>query len=359
MTRLQPIVPASLVFTSLLLLVMWDCAVAEVPIIECHPRKLENVDDVLYRPKDICVVGNAIFVADMGNNRIVEFTTEGTMTREYGAAGSRLGEFVSPQSVAVTTDDRMIVADLGNRRVCSVNLEDGSHSLFEKGFPVFDVIADGQSVLYTGTRLQGEPLLLHRDSEGVQSGIGEPFSTTHEYYSVFRNVNTVVIDKEGPTIVVGSPALGVIRVLSEAGEIISEFFLGGDDLNYIRHQAWHFMIKGPSEEVLVDRRSISKATREDVEDDLVALAQPKNFGFPVYLFDLKLWNNRIFVLVGKRLLEYSMDGELLARYDFLSDENERIYIFSFDFDDSGRFWGLDSNYTFGIYLVDTAEWREN
>lgn len=359
MTRLRSIAAASFLVSSLLLMVPWDSAMAAVPITECRLRKLETVDGVLYRPKDICLVGNAVFVADMGNNRIVEFTTDGTMTREFGAAGSSLGEFVSPQSVTVTTDGRLIVADVGNKRVCSVNLKDGSHSLYESGFYVFDVTADGQSVLYTGTRAQREPLLLYRDSGGVQSGIGEPFPITHEYDSVFRNANTVVVDKDGPTIVVGSPALAVIRVLSEAGDVISEFFLGGDELNYVRHEAWHKMLKGPTEEVFLNRRSISKATREDVEDDLAALAQPKRFGFPSYISDLKLWNNRIFVLVGERLLEYSIDGELLARYTFLSDENKHIYIFAFDFDNSGRFWGVDSKHTFGIYFVDTAEWREN
>lgn len=61
---------------------------------------------------------NHVYVVDYGNNRVEEFTTEGTYLRQFGSRGSENGQFSSPWSI--DSDPRtgnLFVTDLLNQRV--------------------------------------------------------------------------------------------------------------------------------------------------------------------------------------------------------------------------------------------------
>lgn len=57
-----------------------------------------------------------LFIADTGNDRILLFTAEGEFIEDWGRRGSRPGEFVAPQGIAIK-DDEVYILDSGNRRV--------------------------------------------------------------------------------------------------------------------------------------------------------------------------------------------------------------------------------------------------
>ncbi len=58
-----------------------------------------------------------VWVADTGNNRVEEFTGEGAYVAAYGTAGTGNGQFSKPQGVAVDSEGNVWVADTGNNRV--------------------------------------------------------------------------------------------------------------------------------------------------------------------------------------------------------------------------------------------------
>lgn len=63
-----------------------------------------------------------IFVADESNNRIVQISNmDGTGWRSLGASGNGVGQFNSPQRVAVDSLGRIYIADTGNNRIVRVN----------------------------------------------------------------------------------------------------------------------------------------------------------------------------------------------------------------------------------------------
>ncbi len=63
----------------------------------------------------IDAAGN-VWVADSGNNRIEEFSSEGAFIAAYGSLGSGNGQFQSPESVAYD-DGLLYVTDTGNNRI--------------------------------------------------------------------------------------------------------------------------------------------------------------------------------------------------------------------------------------------------
>jgi RHS repeat-associated protein len=58
-----------------------------------------------------------VWVADTGNNRVEEFTGEGAYVAAYGTVGTGNGQFSKPQGVAVDNEGNVWVADTGNNRV--------------------------------------------------------------------------------------------------------------------------------------------------------------------------------------------------------------------------------------------------
>ena len=67
---------------------------------------------------DLAVDGAGdIWIADTGNDRILEFSSSGTPLNQFGATGSGDGQFRSPVAIAIDATGAVYVVDRGNDRV--------------------------------------------------------------------------------------------------------------------------------------------------------------------------------------------------------------------------------------------------
>ena len=78
--------------------------------------------DTFNKPSDVLVAPNGhIYVADGhfpgGNNRIVEFSPDGTFVRQWGEQGQANGEFWDPHALAMDSQGRLFVGDRANSRI--------------------------------------------------------------------------------------------------------------------------------------------------------------------------------------------------------------------------------------------------
>lgn len=72
----------------------------------------------LSSPRGIAVDGQGnIFVADLGNHRIVVFDAQGKVTATWGKKGNAAGEFNEPSGVAIAPSGELLVADSWNGRI--------------------------------------------------------------------------------------------------------------------------------------------------------------------------------------------------------------------------------------------------
>jgi DNA-binding beta-propeller fold protein YncE len=62
-------------------------------------------------------LGDSVYVADTGNHRIQEFTSEGVFITKWGSEGEGNTEFDSPYKVAVDRSGNVFVTDTDNHRV--------------------------------------------------------------------------------------------------------------------------------------------------------------------------------------------------------------------------------------------------
>ena len=69
-------------------------------------------------PVGVTVIDNGhVYVTDGGNNRVQEFTSDGTFVAQWGSAGSGDGQFNTPFGIVSDSSGNMYIADNGNNRI--------------------------------------------------------------------------------------------------------------------------------------------------------------------------------------------------------------------------------------------------
>jgi DNA-binding beta-propeller fold protein YncE len=73
-------------------------------------------------PTDVVVAANGdVFVSDgheaASNNRILKFTRDGRLVKQWGGTGSAPGQFIVPHALALDSQGRLFVADRDNDRI--------------------------------------------------------------------------------------------------------------------------------------------------------------------------------------------------------------------------------------------------
>ncbi len=85
-----------------------------------YPAKASGPDSLLalYGPRDIAILANGnLLVTDTGNERVIEYTPDGTPVTSFGSAGKGPGQFQEPVGIAVAPDGTIYVADTWNNRI--------------------------------------------------------------------------------------------------------------------------------------------------------------------------------------------------------------------------------------------------
>src|SRR5262245_46419842 len=86
------------------------------------PGQSGSGPDHFTSPSDVAVAQNGdVFVADghndMGNNRVVRFSSDGKFIKAWGKSGWAPGEFHALHAIAIDTRGRIFVGDRGNNRI--------------------------------------------------------------------------------------------------------------------------------------------------------------------------------------------------------------------------------------------------
>ena len=71
----------------------------------------------LYNPMNLYVAGGQVYVTDFGNSRVKIFNMNGTYLKSLGSYGRRPGQFVRPKGIAVDQDLNLFVVDAGFQNV--------------------------------------------------------------------------------------------------------------------------------------------------------------------------------------------------------------------------------------------------
>ncbi|MBP1990960.1 YIP1 family protein [Paenibacillus eucommiae] len=108
-----------------------------------------DIDIPLSAPSDVYIAAdNHVYVADTGNNRIVEFDEQGKFIRSVGTNEGE-GVLNAPEGVFVSKDGMIYVADTGNKRIAKYAANGDYIRMFEK--PQSPLLPEGY--FYVPTKL--------------------------------------------------------------------------------------------------------------------------------------------------------------------------------------------------------------
>jgi YYY domain-containing protein len=172
----------------------------------------------LYGPRGVTVAPNGrVWVADTGNHRVVSYAPDLTDPKYFGKRGSGPNEFSTPVGIAATTSGEILVADTSNRRIRVLGPNGESRRSFpvpawgENSEPQLAVAEDG--TIYATDPGPGAVLIL--DPAG---SVRERITSDGEGHG-FSNPTGIAIDPKARILYVvnaGSSSIGRLPLAQES-----------------------------------------------------------------------------------------------------------------------------------------------
>ena len=143
-------------------------------------------------PVSISIMGEVMYISDMGNHRIQKLTTGGKFLHKFGKEGSDQGQFMGPRGVIVDSKNRVIVSDKQNNRV-QVFSQDGDWLLTIDGNGWGDNCFQSPNGLSLDP--QGNIHVAAGDSNTIK--VFTPEGTYVRSYGDVKTPSGVAVDEEG------------------------------------------------------------------------------------------------------------------------------------------------------------------
>lgn len=158
-----------------------------------------------------------VYVADTGNKRIRVYTSTGQFVRDIGSGGSGPGQLDEPTGLAMHPDGRLFVADTWNRRVSVFNTNDGTFMYSfnvrgwyeELGNRPYLAIDPGRGMVYVTDPDAGRVLVY--DSMGNCVGSFGQSSRENPGSTQFTTVGGIVVDSAGNVFVADAGSGRVLK----------------------------------------------------------------------------------------------------------------------------------------------------
>lgn len=180
----------------------------------------------LYRPVDLVLDEDSLFVLDMDDHNIKVFSKAGTFLYTIGRKGQGPGEFHRPCGLDVL-DGCVYVADAGNRRIQVLDKRGTHLTGFKVPFSPYRILAleeDKMVVLgLPSGRFGGEKLLHCFDGVGKPSWEAiESFFSGDSVYDLMRNRMFIRKTEAGEVWLVPGADSRIVRRMSAAGFMLGE-----------------------------------------------------------------------------------------------------------------------------------------
>jgi tripartite motif-containing protein 71 len=180
----------------------------------------------LSSPRGIAVgPAGEVYVADMGNNRIVKYNADGTFGTTWGTKGKDAGQFQEPSGVAVDSQGGVYVADAWNGRIQKFTNQGGYVGEISPKAGNFysprNVAVDSQGYIYVADT--GNSCVKKFDADAnLAKRWGELGSGRDRFQETFG----LWVDRENH-IYVGDAGNRKIKIFDNQGKFIREQFVKG------------------------------------------------------------------------------------------------------------------------------------
>ncbi|MEI6899653.1 MAG: hypothetical protein WCL00_07235 [Bacteroidota bacterium] len=82
-------------------------------LLNTFPKSVPGKEDYLFSPTNIYIRNDTLYVSDMGDFKVKLFSTEGVFLKSVGNLGTKVGQMVRPKGIAVDKESNLYVVDAG------------------------------------------------------------------------------------------------------------------------------------------------------------------------------------------------------------------------------------------------------
>jgi hypothetical protein len=284
-----------------------------------------------------------ILIADRLNNRLVEFSPQGTLLNIIGSIGSCRGDFSGPSDIAVV-DTIIFVADRNNKRICLLSHTFEWLGEIQTGTAVDQLIPGPDQTVYASCRMDkpGMYLFDQYSRNGQKLGqFGSIIGPSESPWSVRTLLNRVVaarIDEE--TMVICNQSVPVCAIGNGLENLSTSWLIEHDLIETLQ---WFYS----SHTDIVDTSLVADKIR--TEEDYLSnayLIASKSHEAAELISQVIGYGDNILVILSSMIHEYDRTGKLLRRTYLRDRLGYRAYASRIDIGSDGVLYALDGIYTF-------------
>ncbi len=246
----------------------------------------------------------------------------------------------SPWDLFMDSAGRLYVTDVGTKTIHSYDFRNKKWGCVKLDHNPIYGAAVGNSIFFNGGKSDGGLAVIElTGDEGTRHGLGQRIDVGDGPASLDYNVNSITLAVDDQHVVVGYISIARVRVYRRTGELVSDFTLTGDMIDRVRKY------------YLEDSCEQEPITSALLVDDMRKRAQPGQFNYPVYIADMVLRGDSLFVLAGNVISEYRLDGTKATTYPISGKfDGERVIVH--EFAAAGNdFIGLDAHHYKKLYRI--------
>jgi len=249
--------------------------------------------------------------------------------------------FKSPFELEFGYGERLLVTEMSERYMSVFDIGREAWSKWPLGHRAAYCGADADGLVINSHRTEDAHLVEHLDRSGNRTLIGRSYRGEDESDKIVNAMNWAKLDIEGDHVVVGHIGLGLIRVFRTSGVEMVSFELLDESADRVRRNYLHHKYGTLRDDVTYDLAA--------AEYDLKCSDGP----LPVYISDIKLKNESIYVMVGSDILVYDLRGNMLSAHALRGEVDGRlVFCHAFTIDDSAHIIGMDTEFHSRVHYYD-------
>jgi len=309
-------------------------------------------EDFFERPIAVCTnMDGHVLVLDQWQNCVWVFDYDGTPLDRYFAPEYQNDHLSSPRDMAVDSRSWIYIADTGNNRIAVLDERGNFKFELDLGFDVItiDVLKNGNIFVQSNPNTSSHLMNIYTP-EGKKIGeIGKLWidklgregmnRALNRYYAAgTQGTKEIIIARQG------IPLVSAIDVDSREGY---SFLITGSEIDTTRSRYFYSL----SESFAQNQHSMNQNPGlqnfiADIENTIVDGGRPT---IVQYIAGAEYYGDRIYLLVDGRILVYSLDGVLHARYELVGPDGERIYSHRIYITNNGSLYTIDKAHAKVIY----------
>ena len=181
----------------------------------------DNAGGQLFRPWGIALIGDTIYVVSFGNGTVKMYSTDGKFIGGFGSKGNGIGQLSNPYGICTDGKGRVLVADMSNNRIQIFTSQGGFIKSIGCSTNPYDVAVDPEGNIHAALNRNNHIAIYSKDYGNLID--------TYNLGGKLQGPSAIYIDGDGNRLI-GTESNGPVHIADPTGTLIATRQGGGRSL---------------------------------------------------------------------------------------------------------------------------------